>query len=77
LKDTTCLLGTAGLDRNLYLSARNIKGVKVLPTRDFNAYTVLRQKRLLLTRAALEELRKGPPSAPPAEPTPAPAAATT
>ncbi len=77
LKDTTCLLGTAGLDRNLYLSARNIRGVKVLPTREFNAYTVLRQKRLVLTRAALEELRKGPPSAPPAESAPAPAAATT
>ncbi len=60
LEDTTCLLGTAGLDRNLYLSARNIPGVKVMPTREFNAYTVLRQKRLVLTRAALEELRKGP-----------------
>jgi len=60
LKDTTCLLGTAGLDRNLYLSARNIPGVKVMPTREFNAYTVLRQKRLVLTRSALEELRKGP-----------------
>jgi len=36
--------------------------VKVLPTSDFNAYTILRQKRLLLTRAALEELRKGSPT---------------
>jgi large subunit ribosomal protein L4 len=60
LQDTTCLVGTAGLDRKLYLSARNIPGVKVMPAREFNAYTVLRQKRLVLTRAALEELRKGP-----------------
>ena len=30
----------------------------VLPATQFNAYTVLRQKRLVLTRAALEELRK-------------------
>jgi large subunit ribosomal protein L4 len=74
LHDTTCLLGTGGLDRNLYLSARNIPGVKVLPAREFNAYTVLRQKRLVLTRAALEELRKGAAGTP-AEP--APAAATT
>ena len=66
LKDTTILLGTAGYDKNLFLSARNIEGVKVLPVREFNAYTILRQKRLVLTRAALEELRKGPPAAEPA-----------
>jgi large subunit ribosomal protein L4 len=71
LDETTCLVGTAGLDRNLYLSARNIPGVKVMPAREFNAYTVLRQKRLVLTRAALEELRKGP--AAPTEQAPAPA----
>lgn len=60
-KKITVLVGTAGYDKNLYLSARNIDGVKVLPTSDFNAYTVLRQKCLVLTRSALEELRKGPP----------------
>ncbi len=59
LSDTTCLIGTAGRDDVLYRSARNIRGVIVSPTSQFNAYTVLRQKRLLLTRAALEELRKG------------------
>jgi large subunit ribosomal protein L4 len=42
----------------IYKSARNIHGVEVAPASQFNAYTVLRQKRLLLTRAALEELRK-------------------
>ena len=60
------LLGTAGPDKNPYLSARNIEGVKILPVREFNAYTVLRQKRLVLTKAALEELRKGPSAAEPA-----------
>ena len=74
LKDTTCLVGTAGYDKNLYLSARNIPGVKVMPAREFNAYTVLRQKRLVLTRAALEELRKGPTA--PATTEPAPASTT-
>jgi large subunit ribosomal protein L4 len=59
LDDKTCLIGTAGLDPAVYKSARNIDGVQVLPAADFNAYTVLRQKRLLLTRAALDELRKG------------------
>src|SRR5437879_2243699 len=60
LKETTFLLGTSGYDKNLHLSARNIEGVKILPVLEFNAYTVLRQKRLVLTKAALEELRKGP-----------------
>jgi large subunit ribosomal protein L4 len=58
LKGTTCLIGTAGLDDRVYRSARNIRGIEVLPATQFNAYTVLKQKRLLLTRAALEELRK-------------------
>jgi large subunit ribosomal protein L4 len=57
LKGTTCLIGTDKLDPVLHKSARNIDGVRVAPTSDFNAYTVLRQKRLLLTRAALDELR--------------------
>ncbi len=58
LEGATCLIGTAGMDPTVYKSARNIDGVKVLPAAEFNAYTVLRQKRLLLTRAALDELRK-------------------
>ena len=57
LLDTKVLIGTAGLDQNVYRSARNIEGVKVLPVAEFNCYTVLKQKRLLLTRAALEALR--------------------
>lgn len=52
----TWLLGTAEYDKNLYMSARNIPEVKVLPAREFNCYTVLRQKRLVLTKAALEVL---------------------
>ena len=58
LQGTTCLLGIADYDDNVYLSARNIEGVKVLPASQFNVYTVLRQKRLVLTRAALERLRQ-------------------
>jgi large subunit ribosomal protein L4 len=60
LDETTCLIGTPALDKNFYLSARNLPNVKLLPTGEFNCYTVLRQKRLVLTRAALEALKKGP-----------------
>ena len=58
LKGITCLIGTVAEDPVMYKSCRNIEGVKVFPTSEFNAYTVLRQKRLVLTRAALDELRK-------------------
>jgi len=58
LRGTTCLIGTVDYDSVLYKSARNIPGVEFSPTSQFNAYTVLKQKRLVLTRAALEALRK-------------------
>src|SRR5438094_6916070 len=58
LDGTSCLISMAGSDETLYKSARNIRGVEVLPASQLNAYMVLRQKRLLLTRAALDELRQ-------------------
>jgi large subunit ribosomal protein L4 len=57
LDETSCLIATAGRDTNVYKSARNIQGVEVLPAAELNTYAVLRPKRLVLTRAALEELR--------------------
>ena len=56
LADGTVLIGTHGVNENVYKSARNIEGVKVLPAAEFNCYTLLKMKRLLLTRAALEAL---------------------
>jgi large subunit ribosomal protein L4 len=65
LEGTTCLITTAGQDQNVYKSARNLDGVEVMPAAQLNAYAVLRPKRLLLTRAALDELRrKATPAAP-------------
>jgi large subunit ribosomal protein L4 len=58
LRRMTWLIGTADYDTALYKSARNIPGVELMPASQFNAYTVLKQKRLVLTRAALDELRK-------------------
>jgi large subunit ribosomal protein L4 len=56
LLDTTFLLGTAGYDQNIYKSGRNLPGAKILPVHEFNAYTVLKHKRLVLTKASLEAL---------------------
>src|SRR5216684_8372988 len=60
LTDKTCLisLGKSDIDENktIYKSARNIRGMAVLPASQLNAYEVLRPKRLILTKAALREL---------------------
>lgn len=62
ISDKTCLIGLGKSDidgkRTIYMSARNIRGMAVLPAAQFNAYEVLRPKRLLLTKAALQELCK-------------------
>jgi large subunit ribosomal protein L4 len=62
LYGVSCLIGLGASDidaeKRVYKSARNIRGVAVAPAKDFNAYDVLKPKRLLLTRAALEELVK-------------------
>src|SRR5579871_3812901 len=62
LTGTSCLIGTAGLDQamqqNVHRSARNISNVELMPASEFTAYNVLKQKRLVLTRAALDHLRK-------------------
>jgi len=54
--DSSCLVGLSDLDKMVYLAARNIPKVKVLPVRDFNAYDVLAKKRLLVTREGMELL---------------------
>jgi large subunit ribosomal protein L4 len=58
----SCLVGLGSRDvddnKTIYKSARNIRGLQVSPATQFHAYAVLRPKRLLLTRAAVEELCK-------------------
>jgi len=68
LLDTTLLIGTATYDENIYKSGRNLEGVKVLPANEFNAYMLLKHKRLLLTKTALEWLTAPKPVAEPASP---------
>ena len=58
LGDTSCLIGTDGWQPAVHKSGRNIRGVEVLPAAEFNAYSILRPKRVLLTKAALQNLRK-------------------
>jgi large subunit ribosomal protein L4 len=57
LTETSCLLTTEKLDRDIWRAARNIPDVSVSPASDLNAYIVLRRKRLVLTRAAMDTIR--------------------
>ncbi|MEX0643100.1 MAG: 50S ribosomal protein L4 [Pirellulales bacterium] len=50
------LITTASHDVNVYRSARNIAGVSVAPATDINAYSVLKSRRMLVTKAALDAL---------------------
>jgi large subunit ribosomal protein L4 len=56
-KNLSLLIGTDKQDDVVYRSARNLPGVRVLPATDFNAYEILRPKKVVLTKAALEALR--------------------
>lgn len=54
----TCLIGIPEANDGLYRAARNIAGVELHPVSQFNTYTILRQKQLVLTRPALDALRQ-------------------
>ena len=51
------LVATCGHDANVYKSARNIAGVSVAPVAELNALSVLAPSRLLVTKAALDDIR--------------------
>ena len=53
----TCLLTIADHDTTVWKAARNIPTLSVSPCRELNAYDLLRQKRLVVTKDALDRLR--------------------
>jgi large subunit ribosomal protein L4 len=58
LTGSSLLVTTAAHDANVYKSARNIDRVTVSPVSGLNALCVLEPRRLLMTRAALDAVRK-------------------
>ncbi len=50
-------LATAAVDRNVYLSGRNIEGLTVTPVSDLNALTILRPRKLVVTKEALDLIK--------------------
>lgn len=57
LEGMTTLVATGDYSSNVYLSSRNIQGVDVTRVADLNALSVLRPKRLLLTKDAVESIK--------------------
>lgn len=58
LEGVSTLVATAGYDTNVYKSARNICGVSVSPVAELNAWSVLTPRKLLVTKAALDQIRE-------------------
>ena len=58
LNGTTTLVATAGLDQNVYRSARNIDQVTVSPVGELNALAVLQPRKMLVTKAALDAIKE-------------------
>jgi large subunit ribosomal protein L4 len=52
------LVAVAAHDVNVYKSIRNLGGVSVLPVGELNALEVLRPRRMLMTKAALDGFRQ-------------------
>jgi large subunit ribosomal protein L4 len=59
LDGMTTLIVLDGPDNVVYLSARNIHGVSISPVRDLNALSVLKPRRMLVTKAALDKIKDG------------------
>ncbi|MCG8651286.1 MAG: 50S ribosomal protein L4 [Pirellulales bacterium] len=59
LDGTTTLVATADYDLDVYKSGRNIEGVSVQPVRELNALSVLKPRRMLVTKDALDKIKNG------------------
>ncbi|RIK84850.1 MAG: 50S ribosomal protein L4 [Planctomycetota bacterium] len=57
LDATSVLVATEKYDLNTYKSVRNLAQASVAPVSELNAYMVLRPRRLLITKAALDSLK--------------------
>jgi large subunit ribosomal protein L4 len=66
LAGQSLLVTTVEHDVNVFKSARNIDRVTVSPVAGLNALNVLQPRRVLVTRAALDALRKRTPARKPA-----------
>lgn len=63
--DRSVLIATQGIDRNVWLSGRNIPKAVIKPAAEINAYDVLSTRTMVITKAAFEEFIRSAQSAKP------------
>ncbi|MDR1382537.1 MAG: 50S ribosomal protein L4 [Planctomycetaceae bacterium] len=56
--DSSVLLATDTYDVNVYKSGRNLPRTTVLPAAEINAYQILKPKKVVMTKKALDSFRK-------------------
>jgi large subunit ribosomal protein L4 len=64
LDGVTVLVATETHDPMVYKSVRNLAKATISPVGDLNAYSLLRPRRVLVTKGALDAFRKGVPAKP-------------
>ena len=64
LGGVTTVIATEDNNTNAYKSSRNIPGVSIMPVSDLNALSVLKPRRMLVTKAALDAIKERAASAP-------------
>jgi large subunit ribosomal protein L4 len=69
--EQTVLVAPEKHDADFWKSARNIEGVSVSPVGELNAWTILRPRSIVITKAALDAFREAAKSAGPAAKKPA------
>jgi large subunit ribosomal protein L4 len=52
------LVATAGIDKLVYLSARNIDKVSISSVADLNALAILMPRKMLVTKEALDVIKQ-------------------
>jgi large subunit ribosomal protein L4 len=57
LGDSTVLLASESHDANVWKSARNIAGLSVAPVAELNAWSILRPRSIVMTKAAIDAFR--------------------
>lgn len=58
LTGVTTIIAVEAHDVNAYKSARNLQGVEMAPVADLNALSVLKPRRMLVTKAALDAIKQ-------------------
>lgn len=58
LKADKALVVTKGNDRNVVLSGRNLPDIMMIPSNTINVYDVMKYKKLILTKDAVESIEE-------------------